>query len=166
MSKQDTPKPLANVDIASLRLLKKVVEDAVKDRREELGQSKAEFSVDRQITLHLAGTLKVSESDPDRVIAQKAKPWRLFATLLAESNKRLLAAGAAGIDLDALVALAEKADEGLEKKAKDETKAAIGRVKDEVRGFVWGQVRVNGTAETVDKRDEKPEPEPKIAVPF
>ena len=167
MSKQDTPKPLANVDIATIRVLKKYIEEAEKGRREELGQSKATFSVDREITLRVQGTLKVSESDPDRVIAQAAKPWRLFATLLQESNKRLRAAGEAGIDLDALVALAEKADSKLESKAKEDTKAAIKRVKDEVRGFVWGQVRVSGSVETVEpKAKEEAEPEPKVNVPF
>lgn len=143
----DSPKPLANLSMPTLRILKKVVEDAcdAEGRREELGQNKAEFGVKETITLVVDGSVKVSKSQSDAICAQKAEPWKLLTMALNEGNKQLKAAGVAGIDLKRIVELAEGADPELVKKAKDETKAALKEIKDEVRGFRWGQVRVSGT---------------------
>jgi hypothetical protein len=143
----DSNKPLANLSMPTLRILLSVVEDAceAEGRREELGQNKAEFSVKETVTLAVDGTVKVSKSSPNAIIAQRAKPWDLFAVALTEANKQLAAAGVAGIDLKRVVELAEGADPELVKRAKDETKVALKEIKDEARGFRWGQVRVEGT---------------------
>ena len=150
--------PLANLSIATLRILKKVVEDAcdVKGRREQLGQAKAEFAVRETLTLDVAGLVKVGKSSPNAIIAQSAKPWDLFAVALTEANKQLAAAGVAGIDLKRVVELAEGADKDLVKRAKDDTKKALTEIKDEVRAFRWGAVRVDGTVTKVTAPEAAP----------
>lgn len=141
---------LDNVNTATLHLLKKVIADAcTDDRREQLGQTAGKFSVEETITLHVKGEVKVDGSCADAIIAQKAKPWDLFAIALNEANKQLAAAGVAGIDLDRIVELAENADPKLIKKAKADTKVAIAKIKNEVRGFRWGRVNVSGEVEKV-----------------
>lgn len=139
---------LNNMNAATLHLLKKLIADACTDeRREELGQSKGLFTVKETVTLNVEGEVRVDSSSPDAIIAQKAKPWDLFAVALEEANKQLAAAGVAGIDLKRIVELAENADSKLVKKAKAETKKAIAEVKEEVRGFRWGRVIVKGSVE-------------------
>jgi hypothetical protein len=147
----------------TLRILKSIVEDAceVEGRREELGQSKAEFSVKETVTLAVEGTVKVSSSQVDAICAQKAEPWKLLTMALNEGNKQLKAAGVAGIDLKRIVELAENADPELVKKAQAETKAALKEIKDEVRGFRWGRVSVKGSVtkvtEDAPEAEEAPE---------
>ena len=156
----DSNKPLANLSMPTLRILKSIVEDAceAEGRREELGQSKAEFSVSETVTLAVAGTVKVSRSQSDAICAQKAAPWQLLAVAVDLANKQLAAAGVAGIDLKRVVELAEDADPELVKRAKAETKAALKEIKDEVRGFRWGAVRVEGTVTKVtEDAPEAPE---------
>jgi hypothetical protein len=139
---------LKNMNAATLHLLKKLIADACTDeRREELGQSKGLFTVKETVTLNVEGEVKVDGSCADAIIAQKAKPWDLFAVALNEANKQLAAAGVAGIDLKRIVELAENADSDLVKKAKKETAKAIAEVKEEVRGFRWGRVLVKGSVE-------------------
>lgn len=145
---------LKNLNTATLHLLKKLIADACTDeRREQLGQSKGLFSVKETVTLNVEGEVKVENSCTDAIIAQKAKPWNLFAIALQEANRQLVAAGAAGIDLDRIVALAENADPKVIKKAKADTKVAIAGIKEEVRGFRWGRVLVKGS---VEKENAKP----------
>jgi hypothetical protein len=156
----DSNKPLANLSMPTLRILKSIVEDAceAEGRREELGQNKAEFSVQETVTLAVEGTVKVSKSQSDAICAQKAEPWKLLTMALNEGNKQLKAAGLAGIDLKRIVELAENADPELVKKAKADTKVALKEIKDEVRGFRWGQVRVAGTVTKVtEEAEEAPE---------
>lgn len=139
---------LKNLNAATLHLLKKLIADACTDeRREELGQTKGLFTVRETVTLNVEGEVRVDGSCPDAIIAQKAKPWDLFAVALEEANKQLAAAGVAGIDLKRIVELAEDADSELVKKAKKETKKAIAEVKEEVRAFRWGRVIVAGSVE-------------------
>ncbi|KPL02532.1 MAG: hypothetical protein AMK75_02550 [Planctomycetes bacterium SM23_65] len=137
---------LKDVNIATLRILAKMIDEACKaeGRREELGKRPAEFAVRETVTLEVDGTVKVESACEDAIIAQKAKPWDLFAVTLTEANKVLAAAGKAGLDLEKLVKLAEEADPKLVKKAKGETADALKAIKDEVRGFRWGRVLVSG----------------------
>ena len=84
---------LTTLPAPALVLLKKALadecdrkEDGVKVRREELGQHAGEFEVDETLVLDLKGIVKVSESSPDAINAQKAKPWNLFCVALLRMN--------------------------------------------------------------------------------
>ena len=176
MSNTNDIKTLRELPAPTLFLLKKVISDecdrkvkGTKVRREELGQHKAEFEVNETIEFKLEGTVKVGESSPDAVKANKAKPWHLaaialteankYAIALLEANKALEAVGAAGIDVDkvvatakaaghesaldfeTIVALAEDVDEKTAKEIEAETKAVVKLLKEETRGFKCGPVK-------------------------
>lgn len=158
---------LSNLPAPILHLLKKLVSDECKVRREELGQVKGEFSVDETVVLTCKGTIKVSKSTPDAIIAQKAKPWALLAALMEEANRRLEAAGKVGIDLEKIVEMAETVDPDLAKEAEKKAKAKLVEIKDEVRGFKWGGVRAEGEAALVAHGDHRESaPKPTGSVPF
>lgn len=160
-------KNLSNLSAPALHLLKKLVTDECKERREDLGQTKAEFEVDETIVLHTKGIVKVSKSTPDAIIAQRAKPWHLFTALLEEANAQLEAAGAVGIDLKKVVAMAEAVDPDLAKKAKEAADTEVAAIKDEVRDFKWGSVRPAGEATLLAHGDNMEEEEPAPAsAPF
>lgn len=147
--KAKTPKaaPLTNVSMATLRILKKIVEDAckAKGRREELGQGAAEFSVRETLILDVEGTVKVESSCPDAIIAQKCEPFKLLAAAMELANTQLEAAGVAGIDLAQVVENAEKLDPKVAERAEKTAKAELAKIKEEARGFRWGRVLINGT---------------------
>ena len=161
-------KNLSNLSAPTLHLLKKLVTDECKVRREDLGQTKGEFEVDETVVLHTKGVVKVSKSTPDAIIAQKAKPWALFTALLEEANSKLEAAGKVGIDLAKVVEMAEKIDPDLAKKAKAAADAEVSKIKEEVRDFKWGSVRPAGEAALLAHGDNLAEDEePATAsVPF
>ncbi len=127
-----------------LKTIEKMAKDAMKGRREELGQAQGEFAVDQTVVLHAKGTVKVSKSSPDAVCAQSAKPWSLVATLLEELNKEREAAGKVGIDISRVVEMAEAANPDLAKEAQEAADAEIRRIKEPTRKFKWGGVRVAG----------------------
>lgn len=145
--KSKKPAPLANVSMATLRILKKIVEDAckAKGRREELGKGAAVFTVRETLTLDVEGTCKVESSCPDAIIAQKCEPFKLLAAAMELANTHLEAAGVAGIDLAQVVANAEKLDSEVAKRAEKTAKAELAKIKDENRDFRWGRVLVKGT---------------------
>jgi len=132
-----------------LKTIAKLAADAMKGRREDLGQVKGEFEVDQTVVLHCKGTVKVSASSSDAIVAQSAKPWSIVTALLTELNKEREAAGKVGIDIAKVVAMAEKVDPDLVKNAKDAADAHVREIKEEVRQFKWGGVRVNGEAEVL-----------------
>lgn len=144
-----TKNTLSTLPTPTLKALAKLASDLVADRREDLGQVKAQFDVDHTVTLRVAGTVKVSKSSPDAVIAQKAKPWALLVVALEEANRQLAAAGKTGIDLERVVELAEKADPELAKEAQKKANAHLKTIKDEVRGFRWGGVSVAASCEVL-----------------
>lgn len=127
-----------------LKTIAKLATDAMKGRRDELGQVKAEFAVDQTVVVHAKGTVKVSKSTPDAICAQSAKPWSLVATLLSELNKEREAAGKAGIDMAKVVELAEKIDPDLAKEAQEAADKRIAEIKEPTRKFKWGATKVSG----------------------
>lgn len=138
---------MKNLDTLSAPVLKtvaKMAADALKGRREELGQVKAEFAVDQTVVFHLKGTVKVSKSSSDAIVAQSAKPWGIIHTLLAELNKEREAAGKVGIDIGKVVEMAEMADPDLAKTAQKAADAHVREIKEEVRQFKWGATTVAG----------------------
>lgn len=140
---------LSSLPVSTLKVIAKMATDAVAERREEFGQVKAEFAVDQTVMLRASGTVKVSKSSPDAVIAQKAEPWKLLITALELANTQLAAAGKVGIDLKQVVRTAQNADPTLEKAAQATVKAELKEIKEEVRGFKWGGVAVSGSIEVV-----------------
>lgn len=135
---------LNDLPVSTLKVIAKLATDAMKGRREELGQNKAEFAVDQTVVVRATGTIKVSKSTPDAICAQSARPWALVATLLSELNKERASAGKAGIDMAKVVELAESADPELAKEAQEAADRRIAEIKEPTRMFKWGGVRVAG----------------------
>lgn len=142
-------KTLASLPTPALKALAKMADDAMKGRREDLGQTAGQFDVDQTIVVRVAGTIKVSKSTPDALSPQSAKPWSLVTALLSELNKEREAAGKMGIDIAQVVEMAESIDPKLVKKAQEEADAEVARIKEPTRRFKWGGVRVAGTSEVL-----------------
>lgn len=140
---------LKNLPAPLLKAIEKMAKDAMKGRRDELGQVKAEFEVDQTVVLHTKGTVKVSKSTPDALKPQSAKPWSLFTAALIELNREREAAGKAGLDIEQLVALAEAVDPELTKKAQEDADKHVRETKEPTRGFKWGGVSVSGEVEVL-----------------
>lgn len=136
-----------------LKTLAKLASDAMKGRREELGQAKGEFAVDQTVVVRVTGTVKVSKATPDALNPQSAKPWGLVATLLSELNKEREAAGKAGINMDQIIELAETVNPDLAKKAQEAADKRIAEIKEPTRKFKWGGVRVAGEVTVVATGD-------------
>ena len=163
-----TENALSTLPVSTLKVIAKMAADAVKDRREELGQTKAEFEVDQTVVIRATGAVKVSKSSPDAIIAQKAKPWAILVAAIEEANRRLAAAGAVGINLEQVVEIAETANPELAKEAEKKAKAHLKAIKETVRDFKWGGVSVSGEVTVLAKEDHRPEAPavPEVAVPF
>jgi hypothetical protein len=137
-------KNLNDLPAPVLKAIAKMATDAMKGRRDELGQVKAEFAVDQTVVLHAKGTVTVAKSTPDAIVAQSAKPWAIVHTLLTELNRERDAAGKVGIDIAKVVEMAEAADPDLVKKAKNAADSHVRSIKEEVRQFKWGSTSVKG----------------------
>lgn len=160
---------LSTLPVSTLKVIAKMTADEVASRREELGQTKGTFEVDQTVVIRATGTIAVSKSSPDAIIAQKAKPWAILVATLEEANRRLAAAGAVGINLEQVVEIAESANPELVKEAEKKAKAHLKAIKEEVRDFKWGAVSVKeGEVAVLAKEDHRPETEaaPAVAVPF
>lgn len=140
---------LKNLPAPVLKTLEKLVAKAMKGRRDELGQVKAEFEVDQTVVLHAKGTVKVSKATPDALCPQSAKPWALLTAAVMELNKEREAAGKAGIDIAKLVELAETVDPELAKKAQEDADKHVREIKEPTRKFKWGGVSVAGEIEVL-----------------
>lgn len=147
--------PLSSLPTPTLKVLAKLTGDAMKERRADLGQHKAEFAVDQTVVLRATGTVKVSRSTPDAIIAQRAEPWKLLAVALEQANRQLEAAGHMGIDLKRVVEAAEQADPELVKEAKKAATEHLKEIKEEVRGFRWGATSVDGKVSVLAKEDHQ-----------
>jgi len=141
--------------VALLKTIAKLAADALKGRRDELGQIKAEFDVDSTVVLHAKGTVKVSKSTPDAIMAQSAKPWSIVHTLLSELNTERAAAGKVGIDIAKVVEMAESADPELVKAAKKAADAHVKAIKEEVRDFKWGGTTADAEIEVLAIGDHR-----------
>jgi hypothetical protein len=146
---------LKNMPVALLKTIAKLTADALKGRRDELGQIKAEFAVDQTVVLHAKGTVKVSKSTPDAIMAQSAKPWSIVHTLLTELNTEREAAGKVGIDIAKVVEMAESADPDLVKAAKKAADAHVKEIKEEVRDFKWGGTTADAEIEVLALGDHR-----------
>jgi len=144
-----------NMPVALLKTIAKLAADALKGRRDELGQIKAEFDVDSTVVLHAKGTVKVSKSTPDAIMAQSAKPWSIVHTLLSELNTERAAAGKVGIDIAKVVEMAESADPELVKAAKKAADAHVKAIKEEVRDFKWGGTTADAEIEVLAIGDHR-----------
>jgi len=144
---------LNNLPAPVLKTLEKLVAKAMKSRRDELGQVKAEFEVDQTIVLHTKGTVKVRKSTPDALCPQSAKPWSIVATLLEELNKEREAAGKVGINLDTVVERALEIDPDLVEAAREAADARVRELKEPTRKFKWGGVSVSGEVEVLATGD-------------
>ena len=142
-------KKLTSLTPAALRLLKKHLEAACNETREQLGQTAGEFAVDETVCIHLDGTVKVAKSNPNKSTPQCAKPWDLVTALLTELNRERAAASKAGITIEQVVEMAEAVDPDLSKKAKDEADARVAAIKEPHRKFTWGGVTPKGEVEVL-----------------
>jgi hypothetical protein len=125
------------VEAAIATALSKGLADKSKALRSDLPAGT--YEVDETVTLRVKGTVKVGE-DYDSILAQKAKPWNLFATLLGEVNKERAAAGMAGVDLKRLVEMAEALDKDAAKDAEKAANAEIAKIKAPTRRTCKGRV--------------------------
>jgi len=137
-------KNLTDLDPATLAALAKTTTEAAKETRPAL--EPGEYLVDTILTLVLGAEVKVLADQEDVLTPQKAKPWGLVYVLLQEVNQMREAAGLAGIDLTKVVAMAEKADKDLVKKAKKEADEAMAAMKEPTRSKRKGAVKVKGDA--------------------
>jgi hypothetical protein len=137
-------KNLTDLSPATLAALAKTTADAAKATRENL--EPGDYLVDTILTLVLGAEVKVLEDQEGVLTPQKAKPWGLVYVLLAEVNKMREAAGLAGIDMAKVVAMAEKADKDLVKKAQEEADTAMAELKEPTRSKRKGAVKVKGDA--------------------
>lgn len=137
-------KNLTDLDPATLAALAKTTAEAAKETRPAL--EPGEYLVDTILTLVLGAEVKVLADQEGVLTPQKAKPWGLVHVLLEEVNKMREAAGLAGIDMAKVVAMAEKADKDLVKKAKEEADSAMAELKEPTRSKRKGAVKVKGDA--------------------
>ncbi|HIF08335.1 MAG TPA: hypothetical protein EYQ64_15775 [Gemmatimonadetes bacterium] len=150
-----TENALSTLPVSTLKVLAKMTADAVKSRREDLGQTKATFEVDQTVVIRATGTVKVSKSTPDAIMAQSAKPWSIVHTLLSELNTERAAAGKVGIDIAKVVEMAESADPELVKAAKKAADAHVKAIKEEVRDFKWGGTTADAEIEVLAIGDHR-----------
>lgn len=128
---------------ATLAALAKTATDAAKANRSNL--EPGEYVVDTIVTLVVGAEVKVLEDLEGVLIPQKAKPWGLVHVLLEEVNKLRAAAELAGLDLAKTVALAEKVDKDLAKKAETAANEEMASLKEPTRSSRKGAVKVKGT---------------------
>lgn len=133
-----------------LALSKAVKEDALNEARATLSPGKGQRV---HAVVELDGSLDVFEDQADVVIAQKARPWALFAAALEMLN---------GVSVAALVRRAEEIrDEDPAVKAlKARTDEALAEVKGEVRGTRRGQVRAKVAVKVLKVPEAAVAPEP------
>jgi hypothetical protein len=129
-------------------LLAKLLAAEAKGARGDL--EPGEYPVSESVLLTVNGTVKVG-ADYDQRFVNKAKPWNLVVTLLEQLNSERTAAGKAGIDLAAVVAMAQTVDPKL---AKDAEKAAMTEaeaLKAPTLKTAKGKVTTKGTVEVAGK---------------
>ena len=137
-------KNLTDLDPATLAALAKTVEREAKKGRDAL--EPGEYVVDAIVTLVVGAEVKVLKDQEGVLTPQKAKPWGLIHVLLEEVNKLRVAAELAGLDLAKVVAMAEKVDKDIAKKAQDEADEAMAELKEPTRSNRKGGVSVKGSA--------------------
>jgi len=147
---KDLPAPV-------LKALEAATKKAMQGRRAELGQVSATFDVDQTVVVNVKGTVKVSNSTADAVVAQSAKPWGMVVHLLAELNRERAAADKVGINLEQVVEMAESADPKLVEQAQKQADEHIKAIKEEQRRFRWGGTSFAGETTVVATGDHREE---------
>ena len=134
---------LTNLDAATLTLLAKSLGEAASEARADL--QPGTYDVSQQVLLTVDGQVKVGEDYEQRFV-NKAKPWNLVTVLLTELNTERSAAGKAGIDMSALVKMAEAVDPKLVKKAQEDAEAQAESLKAPTVKTAKGKVTTKGGA--------------------
>jgi hypothetical protein len=124
---------------------KAIKEAALKSAASEMAAGT--YAVD--MTVHISGSYTVGEKYEQKFVA-KAKPWNLLVVALNELNKTLAAAGEAGIEMDKLIAMAEKVDETLVEKAEADAAEAIQKVKAPTVSMANGKITTKLAVEVVE----------------
>lgn len=137
-------KNLDELNPATLAALAKTLEREAKKGRDAL--EPGDYVVDTIVTLVVGAEVKVLKDLEGVLTPQKAKPWGLVHVLLEEVNKLRGAAELAGLDLTKIVALAEKVDKDVAKKAQEEANGAMAELKEPTRSNRKGAVTVTGSA--------------------
>jgi len=137
---------------ATLAALAKLAADAAKGNRENLEVGVHE--VEAVLTLAIEAEVKVLEDQKDVSTPQKARPWAIIHVLMTLVNTYRDAAGEAGLDLKALVEMAEKVDDKLAKKAQKKADAEMAALKEPTRQDRKGAVKIAGTIGMPDPTSE------------
>lgn len=143
---------LTSLSPATLAALARVTKAAAAKTRPELVPGK--YKVAETVSLDLSALVNVGE-DYEQEFVNKAKPWNIVVALLEEANKRLAAAGFAGIDLARIVEVAELADPELAKDAKEKADEQVAKIKAPTKKMANGKVTCKAKASLV----ATPEPE-------
>jgi len=114
------------------------------------GLEPGEYTVDEQVLVGVKGTVKVGDDYQQRFV-NKAKPWNLVVTLLEQLNSERSAAGKAGIDLAAVVAMAQSVDPKLAKDAEKKAAAEAEALKAPTVKTAKGKVTTKGTVTVAGK---------------
>ena len=137
---------LTDLNAATVTLLAKALAAAAKTARGSL--EPGEFTVDEQVLLQVSGSIKVGE-DYDQRFVNKAKPWNIISVLLTELNTERSAAGKAGIDMSAVIAMAEAVDPKLAKQAQKDAETQAAGFKAPTMKTAKGKVTTKGGAEAM-----------------
>jgi hypothetical protein len=135
---------LAALPAATLAALAKLSGDAAKANRDKLETGL--HSVEAVLTLAIEAEVKVLEDQEGVSTPQKARPWAIIHVLLELVNKYKAAAGEAGLNLKALVEMAEKVNDKIAKEAEKKANAEMAALKEPTRQNRKGAVRVAGLA--------------------
>lgn len=135
---------LTNINAPTITLLAKALAAAAKTVRGNL--EPGEYAVDEQVLLSVNGTVKVGEDYEQRFV-NKAKPWNIISVLLTELNTERSAAGKAGIDMAAIVKMAEAVDPKLAKQAQKDAETQASNLKAPTMKTAKGKVTTKGGAE-------------------
>ena len=143
---------LTTLNPATLAAAAKLLERAAAANRDNLLPGR--YAVMSRLVLDVSGTVSVSEDEKGVSTPQKAKPWRVVHALLTEANRILSAANLAGIKLADVLALADKVDDTLADKARDEANEQMKALKEPTRQDRRGGVRVRGTCAVSEETDD------------
>lgn len=134
----------AGVSAEVLMLLLDQVKDLAEAARGDVRPGR--HAVREVLTVDLRGTVTVGLPYTQRIVA-KARPWALVAVLLEELSEAQVAAGASGVNLDALVGRAMQLDPKLEAEARERADKVAALLKAETVTTCRGRVTCSGHAE-------------------
>jgi hypothetical protein len=151
---------LTSLSPATLAALARVTKAAAAKTRPELEPGK--YKIAETVSLDLSALVNVGE-DYEQEFVNKAKPWNIVVALLEEANKRLAAAGFAGIDLERIVVVAETADPDLATEAKEKADEQVKKLKAPTKKKANGKVTIKAKA-TLPAVTEPEAPKAKASI--